>query len=159
VRQLVPLLPTILAQAQQQPQAAIGYGAFGQPQRMLTPQDVNEVVRQLLPIVPQIVGMLQGGQNPQTPWQGAMYGGYGASSPWGQLGQTGFGQSFGQFGTGQTPYGYQQYGQSSWPHALAAFGGNAWGQQRLSPQDVNEVVRQLIGAIPQVIGNLQAFAQ
>jgi hypothetical protein len=161
VRQLVPLLPNILAQAQQ-PQAAIGYGAFGQPQRMLTPQDVNEVVRQILPIVPQIVGTLQGGQNPLQ--AAAMYGGHGgASNPWGQQTGYGFGQQNpqAQFGSGQMPFGYQSYGQSAWPYALAAYGASgAWGQgQRLSPQDVNEVVRQLIGAIPQVIGNLQAFAQ
>src|SRR5437762_1781405 len=59
VRQLVPALPQILAQAQQ-PHAAIGYAAFGQAPRLLSQQDVNEVVRQILPIVPQIVGMLQG---------------------------------------------------------------------------------------------------
>src|SRR5882757_4297525 len=41
VRQLVPLLPQILAQAQQQPQAAYGYGAYGQFPRPLTQQDVN----------------------------------------------------------------------------------------------------------------------
>src|SRR5262249_12100402 len=62
VRQLVPLLPQILMQAQHAP-AAFGYGAqnqFGQFGRQLTQQDVNEVVRQILPIVPQIVGTLQG---------------------------------------------------------------------------------------------------
>jgi hypothetical protein len=32
-------------------------------------------------------------------------------------------------------------------------------QQRLTPQDIGEVVRQLTAAIPQVIGNLQAFNQ
>src|SRR6266446_7621301 len=52
VRQLVPALPQILAQAQPQ-HAAMGYAAYGQAPRTLSQQDVNEVVRQ---IVPQIVG-------------------------------------------------------------------------------------------------------
>src|ERR1700726_2543935 len=54
VRQLIPLLPSIIAQAQQlQPQAAYGLGGgfgavggYGQQTRALTQQDVNEVVRQ-----------------------------------------------------------------------------------------------------------------
>jgi hypothetical protein len=57
VRQLVPALPQILAQAQnpfggqgQNPFGGMGYAAFGQAQRQLSPQDVNEVVRQILPI-------------------------------------------------------------------------------------------------------------
>src|SRR5205814_129477 len=69
VRQLVPLLPQILAQSQTAP-SAFGYGGYGQQSqygqqpygqfgRQLTQQDVNEVVRQILPIVPQIVGALQ----------------------------------------------------------------------------------------------------
>src|SRR5207245_2424735 len=58
LRQLVPLLPHVLAQAQQ-PQAAIGYSAFGQAPRMLTQQDVNEVVRQLVGVIPQVIGNLQ----------------------------------------------------------------------------------------------------
>lgn len=162
VRQLVPLLPNIMAQAQQ-PQAAMGYGSFGQ-QRQLSPQDVNEVVRQILPIVPQIVSLLQGGQNPLQ--AAAMYGGYGGMNQYGQLGQMGYGQNTGQ----QNPYAqpasgqmpFQQFGQPAWPHALAAHGGSPlsgqW-QRTLSQQDISEVVRQLTGAIPQLIGNLQAFAQ
>src|SRR5438270_334297 len=59
VRQLVPALPQILAQAQQ-PYGAIGYAAFGQAPRQLSQQDVNEVVRQLLPIVPQGSGWHHG---------------------------------------------------------------------------------------------------
>jgi hypothetical protein len=36
----------------------------------------------------------------------------------------------------------------------------ASGQQRqLTQQDVADITRQLIGAIPQVIGNLQAYSQ
>src|SRR6266568_5325067 len=98
VRQLVPALPQILAQAQS-PHAGIGYAAYGQAPRMLSQQDVNEVVRQLLPIVPQIVGMLQG--QPQLQYAamqgGAGLGQFGLGSP----GQN-FGQGFGtQFGTPQ----------------------------------------------------------
>jgi hypothetical protein len=146
VRQLVPLLPQILAQAQQQPQAAYGWPQ----QRQLSPQDVTEVVRQILPIVPQIVGLLQG-------------------QP--QMGQQAYGQqACGQFGAQQhnpfaqqhqnpfamTPVGLQQ----GLPQMQAAFGAHANLQQRqLSQQDVNEVVQQLLTVIPQVIGGLQAASQ
>src|SRR5229473_2081057 len=140
VRQLVPVLPQILAQAQQ-PYAAIGYAAYGQAPRQLSQQDVSEVVRQLLPIVPQIVGMLQ--SQPQLQYA-AMQGGLG-------LGQFGFGNPAQNFGA-----------QSGMPQFQSAFGApGAWGQQQrqLTQQDVAEVTRQLIGVIPQVIGNLQAFNQ
>jgi len=145
VRQLVPALPQILAQAQSS-HAGIGYAAYGQAPRLLSQQDVNEVVRQILPIVPQIVGMLQGQHQPQLQYA-AMQGGAGP-------GQFGFGnpaQNFGQnFGT--------QFGM---PQFQAAFGApGVWGQQRqLTQQDVADVTRQLIGVIPQIIGNLQAFNQ
>jgi hypothetical protein len=148
VRQIVPLLPQLLAQAQQHPQAAFGYGGWGQQNygqfpRMLTQQDVNEVVRQILPILPQIVGMLQG----QGPLQaGAMYGGWS-----GHIGPNA------QFAN---PYQQSQFGYQGWPHMLSAFGGTqAGGQRQLTQQDVNDVVRQLVGIIPQVIGNLQAYGQ
>ena len=156
VRQLMPLLPQILAQSQIAP-AAFGYGQqgyghqgygqqgygqqgygqqFGQFGRQLTQQDVNEVVRQLLPIVPQIVGALQG------PQAAAMYGGLHAGQGWPQ--QQGWSQ------------------QQTWPQHLAAF-QSGWGQagmaRQLTQQDVNEVVRQLTGVIPQVIGSLHAFNQ
>ena len=140
VRQLVPALPQILAQAQS-PHAAFGYAAYGQAPRQLSQQDVNEVVRQILPIVPQIVGMLQG--QPQLQYA-AMQGGLG-------LGQFGQGNPLQNFGT--------QFGA---PQYQSAFGAPAaWGQQQrqLTQQDVAEVTRQLIGMIPQVIGNLQAFNQ
>lgn len=140
VRQLVPLLPQVLAQSQIAP-AAFGYGQqgygqqFGQFGRQLTQQDVNEVVRQLLPIVPQIVGALQG------PQAAAMYGGLHAQG-WPQQ------QAWSQ--------------QQAWPQHLAAF-QSSWGQagmaRQLTQQDVNEVVRQLTGVIPQVIGSLHAFNQ
>ncbi len=144
VRQLVPALPQILAQAQPQ-HAAIGYAAYGQAPRTLSQQDVNEVVRQILPIVPQIVGMLQ--NQPQLQYA-AMQGGQG-------LGQ----QALGQFGQGNP---VQNFGaQFGVPQFQSAFGAPAaWGQQRqLTQQDVADVTRQLIGVIPQVIGNLQAFNQ
>src|SRR5439155_9310420 len=112
VRQLVPALPQILAQAQQ-PHAAIGYAAFGQAPRMLSQQDVNEVVRQLLPIVPQIVGMLQ--NQPQLQ-HAAMHGGQG-------LGQQGFGQQgFGQQGFGQQGLGQYGLGQLGQGHPAQIFG-------------------------------------
>ncbi len=168
VRQLVPLLPQILAQAQQQPQAAFGYG-YGQPQRMLTQQDVNEVVRQILPMVPQIVTLLQG-QMPQQ--AAAIYGGWGSQGATGQFGQTASGQSpFPQHQLTQNPFAQnpfaqtqmqQPFGQQGLPPIQAAFGGQmGWGQQsrQLTQQDVGEVVRQLVSIIPQVIGNLQAFTQ
>jgi hypothetical protein len=142
VRQLVPVLPQILAQAQS-PHAAIGYAAYGQAPRLLSQQDVNEVVRQILPIVPQILGTLQG--QPQLQYA-AMQGGSGL----GQFGQGNPAQNFGaQFGFGG-------------PQFQSAFGAPvAWGQQQrqLTQQDVADVTRQLIGVIPQVIGNLQAFNQ
>jgi hypothetical protein len=134
VRQLVPLLPIVLAQAQQQPMAAFGYGGFSHGQRMLTPQDVNEVVRQILPIVPQMVSLLQGG-------------GYG------QI----YGQPFQpQFASAQFPFG-----QMGTPFQAAFGGGQGWGQpqRHLTQQDIGEVVRQLTMAIPQVINNLQTFNQ
>jgi hypothetical protein len=146
VRQLVPALPHILAQAQQ-PQlgyAAYGqFGQYGQGARMLTQQDVHEVVRQILPILPQIVGALQGQPHLQ---HAAMYG---SQWPLAASWQQPFGQQLGQFG---------QYGM---PQFQAAFGGGlGWGQQRqLTQQDVAEVTRQLVGLIPQVIGNLQALNQ
>src|SRR3979490_24913 len=108
VRQLVPALPQILAQAQP---GATGYAAYGQAPRPRSQQDVNEVVRQLLPIVPQIVGMLQ--NQPQLQYA-AMQGGGGL----GQFGLGAPGQNFGQnFGT--------QFGI---PQFQAAFGSPAgWG--------------------------------
>src|SRR5712675_1367302 len=144
VRQLVPALPQILAQAQPQ-HAAIGYAAYGQAPRTLSQQDVNEVVRQILPIVPQIVGMLQG--QPQLQYA-AMQGGQGL----GQFGQGNPAQNFG------AQFGAPQFGV---PQFQSAFGAPAaWGQQRqLTQQDVADVTRQLIGVIPQMIGNLQAFNQ
>ena len=145
VRQLVPALPQILAQAQS-PQMALGYAAYGQAPRMLSQQDVNEVVRQILPIVPQIVGMLQ--SQPQLQYA-AMQGGPGMGQP--SLGQFGLGNPAQNFGA--------QFGS---PQFQSAFGTPAgWGhlQRQLTQQDVADVTRQLVGLIPQVIGNLQTFGQ
>ena len=145
VRQLVPALPQILAQAQN-PFGGISYAAHGQAPRQLSPQDVNEVVRQILPIVPQIVGMLQ---SQQQPHYAAMQGGLGQGQ-FGGLGQLGLGHPAQAWGT--------QFGA---PQFQSAFGGPmAFGQQRqLTQQDVADITRQLIGVIPQVIGNLQAYSQ
>jgi hypothetical protein len=156
VRQLVPALPQILAQAQN-PFGGISYAAYGQAPRQLSPQDVNEVVRQILPIVPQIVGMLQ---SQQQPHYAAMQGGGQGQGGQGQFG--GLGQQFG--GLGQLGLGHpaQAWGtQFGAPQFQSAFGGPmAFGQQRqLTQQDVADITRQLIGVIPQVIGNLQAHSQ
>jgi hypothetical protein len=156
IRQLAPLLPQLIAQAQQ-PQAAYGqFGAPAQQARSLTPQDVNDVVRQILPILPQIVSMLQN-QVAQPPMP---YGGLSAQAPWGQA-------AFGPQSLGQVP-GPQSLGQVPGPQSfglvlgqqspLAAYGAPqaAVPQQRqLSQEDISEVARQLLGLIPQVVNQLQ----
>lgn len=159
VRQLLPILPQILAQAQQ-PNAGIGYAAYGSPQRTLSPQDVNEVVRQLLPILPQIAAMLQ--SQPHLQHAAVHGGGYGPQSGLGNF-AAGWGgqQPFGQ-GWQQQPFAQLgPFAQPGWPQMQAAFGtSHLWGQQRqLSQHDVAEVVRQLIGVIPQAISGLQAYGQ
>lgn len=163
VRQLVPLLPQVVAQAQQ-PQAAYGYGGFNQNlggfgqgggfgQRHLSQHDVNEVVRQILPVIPQIVSLLQG---QQQPYASAIHGGFGNQNQnWG-------GNAYGQNAFGQGPFGQGAFGQQQSPFGLAAFGGNGGGysqNRQLNQADVNEVVRQLTAALPQVIANLQALNQ
>jgi hypothetical protein len=168
VRQLVPLLPQILAQTQ----AGGSYGFGQQPQRLLTQQDVNEVVRQILPIVPQIASMLQGNAPMAA---AAMYGGYGhlgQHNPWAQsqwtqnpwvqatfAAQNPFAQNpFAQAPLGQFLH-QQPFGQQGWPQFQSAFGGHQSQQRNLTQYDVNEVVRQLVGIIPQAIANLQALNQ
>jgi hypothetical protein len=159
VRQLVPLLPQIVAQAQQPMAAFGGFGYAPYQQRLLTQQDVNEVVRQILPILPQIVGALQG----QVPLHAAaMYPGFAGQSP---LSPTFVGQNpYVQHLMGQTSINQPPIGQFGWPPLQAAFGSHQnWNpmqlQRHFTPQDVNEVVRQLASAIPQAIGNLQAYNQ
>ena len=183
VRQILPILPQVIAQAQHQPQAAFGQSGFGggygqnfgaqwQQQRPLSQQDVNEVVRQILPVIPQIVGLLQQGQ--QGGYANAAYGGGQAwnNQGWnnqGQHGQGGFGyvnQHPSQLSLfGQSPFGQNQFGQNqqnaNGAYGQAAFGGNQGaGQHRqLNQAEVGEIVRQLTNALPQVIANLQAINQ
>jgi hypothetical protein len=164
VRQLVPALPQIIAQAQQ-PYGGTGYAAYGQAPRTLTPQDVNEVVRQLLPLLPQIVGTLQG----LPPQQFAMHGG--SVGGGGGLGQGYLGQNLGAqnpfAASFQQPWQYGAPGQHfGMPQFQSAFGSpQQWGQQsgqwprQLNQQDVADVTRQLAALIPQVISNLQTFNQ
>jgi len=121
LQQIAPILPQIIAQAQQtqmqQPMAAFG-GGYGFNQRSLSQQDVNEVVRQILPILPQLLQHQQG---------------YGQ----GGLGQQGSGWQ-GQAAYGLTPQ--QNFGP---------FGQHQHSNQRqLSPQDVNEIARQLAEVLP-----------
>ncbi|MEI9901143.1 MAG: hypothetical protein WDN31_14480 [Hyphomicrobium sp.] len=125
-----------------------GFGGFGQGQRQLSPQDVHEVVRQILPVIPQIASLLQGQQGP---YANAIFGGAGGWQ--GQGNQQGWGQ-------GNNPFGFGQ-NQQSGPFGQAAFGNaGGWGNQRqLNPQEIGEIVRQLAGALPQVIANLQAYSQ
>lgn len=173
---------------QQQPQWWGQQQGPGQHQRQLSQQDVSEVVRQLLPALPQILALTQ-----QQPYGGFGYGGYGQGS---------FGGSYGQqrmlsqqdvnevvrqilpivpqiVGTlqnqpqlqyaalqgGQFPFQQSPFQYGAQPQFQSAFGAPTLGgipggqQQRLTQQDVAEVARQLAGVIPQVIGNLQAFNQ
>jgi hypothetical protein len=141
---------------------------WGQQQRQLSQQDVSEVVRHLLPALPQILAQAQ---QPQA----IGYAAYGPTQR--QLtpqdvqevvrqllpvvpqivaslqGQPQF-QHIGMHG------GFGQYG---WPQLQSAFGvqptWGQWPQRHLSQQDVAEISRQLVGLIPQVISNLQAFQQ
>src|SRR5262249_52065414 len=128
VRQLLPILPQILAQAQQ-PQAGIGYAVYGGQHRTLSPQDVNEVVRQLLPIVPQIAATLQ---NQSYLQHSAIHGGYGPQSALGNLGGGWGGQHLMAQGWQQQPFSQiGPFAQPGWPQMQAAFGSpQAWGQQR-----------------------------
>jgi hypothetical protein len=161
VRLLVPLLPQILAQAQP---ATTSYG-YGQ--RSLTQQDVNEVVRQILPIVPQVAAALQG----HPPAIAAIHAGYGAFGLQNPFAQNPFAQNPWAQATfaGQNPFAptvipqllqQQPFGPPGWPQVQSAFGGTPnWSQRTLTPNDVNDVVRQLVTIIPQAIGNLQTLNQ
>jgi hypothetical protein len=161
VRQLVPLLPQILAQAQP---AAMGYG-YG-TQRSLTQQDVNEVVRQILPIVPQVAAVLQG-HAPAAAIQ-AGYGAVGLQNPFAQslFNQNPWAQptfpSQNPFAQGPQLLQQHPFSQPGWPQFQSAFGGVPnWNQQQrtLTQNDVNDVVRQLVAIIPQAIANLQTLNQ
>src|SRR5712664_2918234 len=74
------------------------------------------------------------------------------------------GYGLGGYGFVQAAYG-QQYGQYGGQPPIGAFGYNAgwgaqpqWGgqqQRQLSQQDVSEVVRQLVPALPQILAQAQ----
>jgi hypothetical protein len=159
VRQLVPMLPQILAQAQP--------ATYGHGQRSLTQQDVNEVVRQILPIVPQVAAALQG----HAPAVAAIQAGYGAFGLQNPFAQNLFAQNPWAQATfaAQNPFAQmtipqlmqqQPFGQPGWPQFQSAFGGIPnWSQRTLTPNDVNEVVRQLVAIIPQAIANFQTLNQ
>jgi hypothetical protein len=141
---------------QQQPQL------WGQQQRQLSQQDVSEVVRQLLPALPQILSQAQ---QPQAALGYAAYG----QAPR-LLSQQDVNEVVRQVlpivpqivGMLQGQQG-GPFGQFGSPQFQSAFGGasTAWGQpqRQLTQQDVADITRQLVGLIPQVIGNLQAFNQ
>jgi hypothetical protein len=145
LQQIVPVLPQIIAQAQQNqqyqqyhPMAAYG-GGFGFNQRSLSPQDVSEVVRQLLPMIPQVLQSVQ--------QQGAQ-----AGFGWPTLGQAG---GFGQQGLGwqgQAAYGAGPL-QNPWHNYQQP------QQRHFSHHDVNEIARQLTEAISQGYGGQPFGAQ
>jgi hypothetical protein len=131
LQQIAPVLPQIIAQAQQhpyQPMAAYG-GAHGA--RTLSQQDVSEVVRQILPAIPQLLQAVQQQTN-----------------PWGPA-PTGFGQVGGGFGLpGQGWQGQAAYAVGVQPNPFAT--------RQLTPQDVSEIARQLSEVIQQAGGQQPA---
>jgi hypothetical protein len=130
-----------------------------QQQRQLSQHEVSEVVRQLLPALPQILAQAQ---QQTTPFGYAAYG----QTPR-LLSQQDVNEVVRQIlpfvpqivGTLQQQG--QPFGQYGSPQLQSAFGSPMWGQpqRQLTQQDVVEITRQLVGVIPQVIGNLQAFGQ
>jgi hypothetical protein len=93
----------------------------------------------------------------------AAYGGQGLAGQ-GPLSSTFVGQNpYAQHLMGQTFINQPPFGQFGWPAFQSAFGSQNWSpmqsQRHLTPQDANEVVRQLVSVIPQVMGNLQAYSQ
>ena len=144
LQQIVPVLPQIIAQAQQNqqyqqyhPMAAYG-GGFGFNQRSLSPQDVSEVVRQILPMIPQVLQSVQ--------QQGAQ-----AGFGWPTLGQAG--------GFGQQGLGWQ--GQAAYRGSLLQ---NPWHNHERPPNNVtsailtyNEIAKQLTETISQGYGG-QSFS-
>jgi len=159
-----------------QPFGAFGHNAgwggqpqgWGQQQRQLSPYDVSEVVRALLPTLPQILAQAQ-----QPPALG--YAAYGQMPR--LLSQQDVNEVVRQIlpfvpqiagmlqGQTQPQYSAMQggaFGQYGSPQFQSAFAGpGLWGQpqRHLTQQDVADITRQLVGLIPQVIGNLQAFNQ
>jgi len=135
LQQIAPILPQIIAQAQQSymPQAAFG-GGLGVGGRTLSPHDVNEVVRQILPAIPQLLQSMQPQGMQPTAWQtGAGMFGFAPT--------TGYSQA--NVGWGQSAYGVSP--QQTLPLQ--------WGQTRqVTQQDIAEVARQLAEAIPATMG-------
>jgi hypothetical protein len=146
-------------------QPSFGYPGWGaqpqswgqQPQRQLSQYEVSEVVRQLLPALPQILAQAQ---------QQTMPFGYAA---YGQTPRLLSQQDVNEVVRQILPFvpqivgmlQGQPFGQYGLPQFQSAFGSPMWGQpqRQLTQQDVAEIARQLVGVIPQVIGNLQAFSQ
>jgi hypothetical protein len=131
LQQIAPVLPQIIAQAQQhqyQPMAAYG-GGIG-AQRTLSPQDVSEVVRQILPVIPQL---MQSAQQPGGAWGLAQMG----LGQFGGVGQPGQGWGQAAYGLQQNPF--QQFQQP----------------RQLTQQDVNEIARQLSEVVQQAYGGQQ----
>ena len=117
LQQIAPVLPQIIAQAQQASYQQSLYqpmAAFAGNSRSLSPQDVSEVVRQLLPIIPQL---LQSTQQQGGPWSPA------------------------QMGFGQAGQGWQ--GQAAFGNSQPFYSAPQYQARPLSPQDVNEIARQL----------------
>lgn len=148
---------------QQQPQP------WGQQQRQLSQYDVSELVRQLLPALPQILAQAQ------QPPMAMGYAAYGQMPR--LLSQQDVNEVVRQIlpfvpqivgmlqGQPQQHYAGMQgglFGQHGLPQFQSAFGGPAlWGQpqRQLTQQDIADITRQLVGLIPQVIGNLQTLNQ
>jgi hypothetical protein len=168
--------------ATQPPIGAFGHNAGwglqpqwgSQPQRQLSPIEVNDVVRQLLPALPQILAQAQ--QTPPGMVPAAIgYAAYGAMPR--LLSQQDVNEVVRQIlpfvpqivgmlqGTPQLQGGGLQgnpFGQFGAPQFQSAFAGpTLWGQphRQLTQQDVADITRQLVGLIPQVIGNLQTLNQ
>src|SRR5258708_19150060 len=80
-------------------------------------------------------------------------GGYGLGQA--ACGQQAYGQQYGQYGAQQPPIG--AFGWGAQPQGLGQQQPQWWGQQQrqLSQQDVSEVVRQLLPALPQILAQTQ----
>jgi hypothetical protein len=135
-----------------------------QQQRQLSQQDVSEVVRQLLPALPQILAQAQ--QQPAA----LGYAAYGQAPR--LLSQQDVNEVVRQIlpfvpqivgalqGQPQQQGGpFGQYASPQFQSAFASPAGWAQSQRQLTQQDVADITRQLVGLIPQVIGNLQAYNQ
>jgi hypothetical protein len=136
-----------------------------QQQRQLSQHEVSEVVRQLLPALPQILAQAQ---QSTTPFAHAAYG-----QTQRLLSQQDVSEVVRQIlpfvpqivgmlhGQPQQAMQGLPFGQYGLPQFQSAFGSTMSGQpqRQLTQQDVADITRHLVGVIPQVIGNLQAFNQ